>query len=84
MGDLTESLPFEITKVIKDGDALIITFRTRPGRVYGVDFSYNLKDWEELDDGVEAEDGSDLKEFIDDFSPGQTGQRYYRVRELED
>ena len=84
MGDLTEPLPFEITKVIKDGDAVIITFRTRPGRVYGVDFSYDLKDWEELDDGVGAEDGSDLKEFTDDFSPGQTGQRYYRVRELED
>ena len=84
MGDLTEPLPFEITKVIKDGDAVIITFRTRPGRVYGVDFSYDLKDWEELDDGVGADAGSDLKEFTDDFSPGQTGKRYYRVRELED
>ncbi len=83
MGDLTEPLPFQITEVSKEGDSVIITFKSRPGRVYAVDVSENLKDWEELDDGVGSEEGSDVIEFTDDFSPEGTRQRYYRARELE-
>ena len=67
----------------KESDSVIITFRSRPRRVYAVDASENLKDWEELDDGVGSEEGSDLTEFIDNFFPEGARQRYYRVRELE-
>ena len=84
MGDLTESLPFQITEVSKKSDSIIITFRSRPRRVYAVDASENLKDWEELDDGVGSEEVSDLTEFIDNFFPEGARQRYYRVRELEE
>ena len=79
---------FAITNVFYDQGApsVTLTFNSRPGRTYAVDFSTTLTPqgepggWQELDDGVESQ-GAETT-FIDEVAAGGTPTLLYRVREL--
>ena len=60
---------------------ILIKWSSVLGRSYAVDWSPDLEDWFELDDGIEGE--ADETSFIDDTILPGTFQRTYRVRELE-
>ena len=71
---------FEITDISYQGGAgaPTITWNAVVGRLYAIDFSVDLVEWQEIDDGVLATGA--LMEFTDpDFDP-VPGRRYYRVR----
>jgi hypothetical protein len=79
----------QITEVIYDSNVpqISITFNSRPGAIYAIDFSTNLEDidsdggWAELDDGVFSE-GKETT-FVDEFIVGSERKVFYRVREVE-
>ena len=79
----------QITEVVYDSNVpqISITFNSRPGAIYAIDFSTNLEDidsdggWAELDDGVFSE-GKETT-FIDEFIVGSDRKVFYRVREVE-
>ena len=91
MTNQVSSSPVElqITEIIYDSELpqIEITFNSRPGAIYAVDFSTNLKDvdsdggWAELDDGVFSEGKQTT--FVDDFVVGSERTVFYRVREVE-
>ena len=91
MTNQVSSAPVElqITEIIYDSELpqIEITFNSRPGAIYAVDFSTNLKDvdsdggWAELDDGVFSEGKQTT--FVDDFVVGSERTVFYRVREVE-
>ena len=91
MTNQVSSAPVElqITEIIYDSELpqIEITFNSRPGAIYAVDFSTNLKDvdsdggWAELDDGVFSEGKQTT--FVDDFVVGSERIVFYRVREVE-
>ncbi len=66
--------------------AVSLTFNSRPGRQYAIDFSTNLSaegqpgGWAEIQDGVISE-GS-VTTFVDTIVAGNTPTLFYRVREL--
>ena len=82
---VTYSSTFEIIKITRDPDtgSATIQFSSSPDEEYAVDASYDLKAWEELDDGVIGE--KDKTEFVDNFlAPDNKGRGlFYRVRTLE-
>lgn len=59
---------------------LTITWNSRPGRTYGVEFSTELSSWEELEDGIEAADG-ETTTFTDTFAVIGKTSGYFRVSE---
>jgi hypothetical protein len=79
----------QITEVIYDPEApqVAITFNSRPGATYAVDFSTNLQSseddrgWAELDDGVMSEGKQTT--YVDDFFVGNEKTIFYRVRQIE-
>jgi hypothetical protein len=57
-----------------------LSWTSRNGGIYAIDFSDNLKDWIEFDDGIES--AGDSTSFIDTMIDGVL-LRFYRVREVE-
>ena len=76
-------VPFIITEFGPNDDnenSTDITWNSVSGKIYGVDFSTDMIDWEELDDGIEGED--EKTTFTHEGAPeGKKG--FYRVRLLE-
>ena len=76
-------VPFIITEFGKDPDNATtnnITWNSAAGKIYGVDFSTDMLEWEELDDGVEGE--ADQTTFSHENAPkGKRG--FYRIKLLE-
>jgi hypothetical protein len=94
-GDFSEfgigSSGFMITEVTYIDDyldsgnpAVSLTFTSRPGREYAIDFSTNLDaqgqpgGWSELQDGVMSEGA--VTTFIDTIVAGNAPTLFYRVR----
>ena len=79
----------QITEIIYDPEVpqVAITFNSRPGATYAVDFSTNLQSseddggWAELDDGVMSEGNQTT--YVDDFFVGDEKAIFYRVRQIE-
>ena len=74
--------PFEITDVsVNLGESsAMITWNSRPGRVYAVDASDDLVIWGELDDGVGSEGAQ--TSFTESPLPPGAKNRSWRVRDL--
>ncbi|MEC9326450.1 MAG: hypothetical protein VYC63_00925 [Verrucomicrobiota bacterium] len=76
-------VPFIITNFGEDPESPTttnITWNSVAGKIYGVDFSTDMKEWEELDDGVEGE--AEQTTFSHEDAPkGKRG--FYRVKLLE-
>ena len=76
-------VPFIITEFGPNDDnakSNDITWNSVSGKIYGVDFSTDMIEWEELDDGIEGED--EKTTFTHEDAPeGKKG--FYRVRLLE-
>jgi len=96
-GDFSEfgigSSGFAITNVTYIGNylnsgnpAVSLTFTSRPGREYAIDFSTNLSPqgqpggWAEVQDGITSEGA--VTTFVDTIVAGKTPTLFYRVREL--
>jgi len=75
--------PFEITDVRFDPDTreVSLTFNSQVGQSYALEASSDLKDWRELDDGIEAE-GTSTTVTDDSTVPG-TPTRHFRIRNLD-
>ena len=78
--DSGPTAPFEITDVAYDREAgeASITWNSRTGAFYSIDFSADLESWEELDDSV-ASEGESTTYVERGISPA-VRNRYYRVR----
>ncbi|OUU88016.1 MAG: hypothetical protein CBC36_06070 [Verrucomicrobiaceae bacterium TMED76] len=76
-------VPFIITEFGPNDDnakSNDITWNSVSGKIYGVDFSNDMIEWEELDDGIEGND--EKTTFTHEDAPeGKKG--FYRVRLLE-
>ena len=76
-------VPFIITEFGPNDDnakSNDITWNSVSGKIYGVDFSTDMIEWEELDDGIEGDD--EKTTFTHEDAPeGKKG--FYRVRLLE-
>ena len=74
---------FQITSVSHDPDTEFVSFTwtSRPGRLYTIQTSVDMKEWREVDDGVAGAEG-ETTTFVDrtDNPPG-TKRRFYRVLE---
>jgi hypothetical protein len=77
----TEALPFQITDITASAEQVVLSWNSRPGRDYTVEFKTDLSNpfWTEVDDGVAS--GGTTTSFTDN-DPARTGlpQGYYRVR----
>ena len=76
--------PFEIIKIAHDisSNTTTIEWNSISGKAYAVDASFDMIEWNELDDGVIGE--KDLTSFTDtETSEGET-KKFYRVREIEE
>lgn len=71
---------FAISKISFDGNAAAVTWNSRSGSLYALDFSTDLTRWFEIDDGVASQ--GDETTFTDQFPPG-TAKLFYRVRALD-
>ena len=75
-----QQLPFQISAVtLKVDGSVDVTWESRDGKSYSIDFSSDLNDWIEGTDGFAATGESTT--FNDDAVPADTAVRYYRVRE---
>ena len=74
---------FRITHIVRDGAtrAVTITWNSRAGQAYGVEFSTGLGTWIELDDGVEAT-GNSTSYTDQTVAPNASGAGFYRVTRL--
>ena len=71
---------FEIFSVSRGTDSITFEFNTRPGKIYAVDYSFDLDLWLEVDDGVEATERTTL--FTDEnLELLEFPKVFYRVRE---
>ncbi|RZO13391.1 MAG: hypothetical protein EVB09_10610 [Verrucomicrobiaceae bacterium] len=76
-------VPFIITEFGEDPDNSTtknITWNSVAGKIYGVDFSTDMLEWEELDDGIEGE--AEQTTFSHEDAPKEK-RGFYRVRLLE-
>lgn len=73
--------PFVITGVARDAAALTLTWNSRGGAIYAIDFSTDLQDWQELNDGVAGE-GSSTSYIDADGARLAMEELYYRVRQI--
>ena len=75
------SSDFAIISIEYDPDTSIVTFawNSVPGAIYAVDQSSDLAEWDELDDGVLAEDTTTDYSVPVDLQEGQT-KIFFRVR----
>lgn len=71
---------FEITGIGVDsaGGVVNVTWNSLSNRTYGVDRSFDLRNWDELADGVES--GGAETTYPDAAVPAGTVEAYYRVR----
>ena len=71
------SSPLQFTSVSYDPEQgeTTLTWSSVPKRIYAIDESFNLVDWEELDDSLESE-GMSTSFTIDTFP----GKSFFRVR----
>ena len=71
------SSPLQFTSVSYDPEQgeTTLTWSSVPNRIYAIDESFNLVDWEELDDSLESE-GMSTSFTIDTFP----GKSFFRVR----
>ncbi|MDA0811066.1 MAG: hypothetical protein O3C21_01545 [Verrucomicrobia bacterium] len=75
------ALPFQITAVEQKSDGTVdVTWQSKPGKTYAIEYATVIPEWTEGADGVEAGDG-DTTTFTDENVPAGTKERYYRVRE---
>jgi len=84
----SSTAPFAITKIERDPvtGAISITWNSKPGRFYGVDFADDFSPdggnglvWNEVTDSVES--GGESTTYIDTSVPADTARRFFRVRE---
>ena len=76
-------VPFIITEFATNEDdpnSTDITWNSLSGKIYGVDYSTDMVEWEELDDGIEGE--QEQTTFTHEDAP-QGKKAFYRVRLLE-
>ena len=76
-------VPFIITEFATNEDdpnSTDITWNSLSGKIYGVDYSTDMVEWEELDDGIEGE--QEQTTFTHEDAP-QGKRAFYRVRILE-
>ena len=76
-----DEIPLAITNIATTGttsnvDSVTITFTNTPGKIYRVERSSDLLNWEELDDGVDGPD------YTDAFPT--SGSAWYRVSEIDE
>jgi hypothetical protein len=75
-------IQFGITEIVPagDGSEVSITWNSRPGRLYSLDFSADLNLWNEIDDGIAS--GGESTTYADSLAaPSNPERGYYRVRE---
>jgi len=73
-------VPFQITSVVPAEDGTVaVTWDSKAGRSYAIDFTAELPNWIEGADGLPSEGESTT--YIDDAVPAGTETRYYRIRE---
>jgi hypothetical protein len=70
-----------ITNITRNTDGhIIITFNSVAGREYGVDISIDMKEWQELTDGLISEAKSTIYTHT---SPDRSSRAlFYRIRQL--
>lgn len=69
---------FQITHIDRSQEGgATISWTSRPGAVYAVEFSPDLRRWLELDDGVDSE--GEVTTFTDNVSAPNAEEGYYRV-----
>jgi len=74
------SIPFQILSVVRDSPTTaMVTWQSRQGASYTVEFATDLQEWIEVTDGVES--GGETTTFEDDTLLESDEERYYRVRE---
>ena len=61
-----------------ENDNLLIDFLSKPGTFYAIDQSSDLKDWLEIDDGIEGATGSDRTTVQVPFVAGS--KMFFRLR----
>jgi len=67
-----------------EADRVGITWRSRPGQVYGISYSNDLQNWIEVTDGISGEIDSETTTYIDtDSAISDASKRYYHVFEVE-
>ena len=65
-------------------DRVGITWRSRPGQLYGINYSDDLQIWTEVTDNEIGEIDSETTTFIDEHSEiSDATQRYYQVFEIQ-
>lgn len=81
---------FQIVSLDRGADvedpSFIVTWTSRPNRFYNMEFSLDLTDWVELEDGLPSD--GETTEFIHNLLPNDADlvgapQLYYRVRETD-
>lgn len=68
---------FQVESVRHANGAVTVTWKSSEGSTYAIDFTSDLQDWSELDDGIEGEPDSTS---FQDTPPAGVPARYYRVR----
>ncbi len=67
-----------------EADRVGITWRSRPGQIYGINYSDDLQNWIEVTDSVVGEIESETTTFIDENPAiSDATERYYQVFEVE-
>ena len=80
--DTGENYIFQILELEHDEETpkTTITWASKPGRIYSIDFSNDLKIWSEIDDSIVS--GGETTSFVDDFFAAENLQNgFYQVRE---
>ena len=62
-----------------DGSKVTLTIKSRPSRIYAVDFSTNLSSWIELSDAIPS--AGNLTIYEDSVASNRTNA-FYRVRDV--
>jgi hypothetical protein len=80
---ITDQRPFEITQLTYDGTGATLTWNSRPGASYALDFSTDLTEgsWTEIDDGIISQ--GEETTFTDTATPPGRSTLFYRVRSLD-
>jgi len=74
-----EPVEFRITDVQIVGDDIAIEFLSKPGAVYALWFSVDMKAWEELDDGI---DGALSPTTTTSTPKPSLGRMFYQIRRV--
>ena len=79
---LLQPAPTQIADITVDRGAnkATITWTSRPGVEYALEWTDDFVTWREIDDGIVGADGSTTS-ADDEAIPGEARERYYRVKE---